>query len=128
MFGVGGRGMPGVREKPLHLRSTTDLWAPIIFAPVFGSCIVAMPLTLGTLSWWGTLVLLLFGGSFALPAVLSAVSGLKELRRRSAWVPPGVARQPVLGPIVLWLLTRPVGVAYPLPRFRARERRLARCR
>src|SRR5262245_51888083 len=114
MFGQRGRGMPGVREKPIHLRSTTDLWAPIIFAPVFGSCFVAMPLTLGPVSWWGTLVLLLFGGSFGLAGTLSAVSGLKELRRRGAWAPPGVARHPVLVSVVLVLLIMTVGVAYAL--------------
>ena len=105
--------MPGVREKPLHLQSNTDLWVPIVFAPTFGSLFVAVPLTVDTGSWWNTLgLVLLFGGFFTLAGVLAAVRGLPELRRRGAWVPPGVARQPVLVSIVLVLLIMTVGVAY----------------
>ena len=106
--------MPGGREKPLHLQSTTDLWVGIIGFPAFGSFFVAVPLV-GTPvggSWWGTFwFLLLFGGFFTLAGVLLGVPRFKELRRRGAWVPPGMARQPVLVSIVLELLILAAGVA-----------------
>jgi hypothetical protein len=118
--------MPGVRGKPLHLESNTDLWAPIVFAPTFGSLFVAVPLTADTGSWWSTLgLVLLFGGFFTLAGALAAVRGLPELRRRGAWVPPGVARQPVLVSIVLVLLIMTVGVAYALTAFWVMELAMA---
>jgi len=118
--------MPGVREKPLHLQSNTDLWVPILFAPTFGSLFVAVPLTVDTGSWWSTLgLVLLFGGFFTLAGVLAAVRGLPELRRRGAWVPPGVARQPVLVSIVLVLLIMTAGVAYALAAFWVMELAMA---
>jgi hypothetical protein len=99
--------MPGGREKPLHLQSTTDLWMGIVPVPVFGSFFVAVPL-LGTPvngSSWSTLWLVPFVvGFFTLAGVLGSVPRLKELRRRGEWVPPGMAGQPVLVSIVLVLL------------------------
>src|SRR5947207_14239135 len=89
-FGVGGRGMPGGREKPLHLQSTSDLWVGIIGFPAFGSFFVAVPLMLGTPvggSWWSTLwMVLLFGGSFTLAGLLVCVPRLSDLLRRAASV------------------------------------------
>jgi hypothetical protein len=107
--------MPGGREKPLHLQTTRDLWVGIICFPAFGSFFVAVPLVLGTPvggSWRSTLwIVLLFGGFFTLAGVLLGVPRLKELCRRGTWVPPGVARQPILVSIVLVLLIMAAGVA-----------------
>ncbi|MFO0965641.1 MAG: hypothetical protein U0793_08670 [Gemmataceae bacterium] len=74
--------MPGGREKPLHLQSTTDLWVRLVFPPGFGSFFVATPLALGASaggSWRSTLwFVLLLGGFFMLAGVLLAVPALKE--------------------------------------------------
>jgi hypothetical protein len=112
-FGEGGREMPGGREKPLHLQSTSDLWVGIIGFPAFGSFFVAVPLV-GTPvsgSWSRLWIVLFLGGFFTLTGVLLGVPRLKELRRRGAWVPPGVTWQPVLVSIVLVLLIMAAGVA-----------------
>jgi hypothetical protein len=109
--------MPGGREKPLHLQSTTDLWAGVFAIPAFGSFFLAVPL-MGTpvdrsWSWWNTLGLeLLFIGFFTLGGVLGGVSRLNELHRRGAWVPRGTARRPVLVSLVLVFLTLATGVAF----------------
>lgn len=106
--------MPGGRERPLHLQSTTDLWVGVVFVPAFGSFFVAVPL-LGTPvngSWWSTFWLVLFlVGFFTLAGVLGSPSRLKELHRRGECVPPGIARQSVLVSIVLALLVMAAGVA-----------------
>jgi hypothetical protein len=109
--------MPGGREKPLHLQSTTDLWVAIVAVPGFGSFFVAVPL-LGTPvngSRWSVLwIVPLFIACFTLVGVVVCVPHLKELRRRGAWVPPGVTRRPVLGSIVLVLLILAAGVVFIL--------------
>lgn len=107
--------MPGGREKPLHLQSTSDLWVGIIGFPAFGSFFVAVPLVLGTPvggSWWSMLwMVLLFSGLFMLAGALVGVPRLKELRRRGEWVPPGMAWQPALVSIVLVFLIMAVAIA-----------------
>lgn len=109
--------MPGGREKPLHLQSTTDLWVGICGIPAFGSFFLAVPL-MGTpvdrsWSWWHPLGLeLLFIGFFTLGGVLGGVSRLKELHRRGAWVPRGTARHPVLVCLVQVVLTLATGVSF----------------
>src|SRR5262249_27670845 len=113
-FSEGGRAMPGGREKPLHLQPASELWVGILGVPVFGSFFVAVPV-LGTPvgGWWGRtfLVGVCLVGVFTLAGVLGGVPRLKELRRRGAWVPPGMARQPVLVSIVLALLVLAACVA-----------------
>jgi hypothetical protein len=109
--------MPGVREKPLHLQSTTDLWIAIAAIPVFLSFFVALPfLATAGHSWlgpfWGPFWLaLVWFGFFTVQGVFGIPPRLKELCRRGAWVPPGTARRPVLASIVLELLIIAAGVA-----------------
>lgn len=103
--------MPG-RGKPPHLQSVSDLWSVIIGFSIFGGLFLGVTLACTwanrSASFWPAF---LVGGFVVVWAIVPSVVCARELVRRGVWVPPGMARHPILMAVALSVLLMALGVA-----------------
>lgn len=89
-------GAPGKPAATLESKPTDELWAPVIFPPVFAGLILCIPI-MGTSRggpWGNIFILFLVGAAFVICGAVVNPPRLLELARRGKWAPPGTTTHP----------------------------------